>query len=290
MDVETLRMAQEPAEPELTENLSPEEPCEPKTETIQELNRRRATLSSTSSLLTLSVVVSLFFVCFLDFLCALELSGTESQIVRFTELRAWNRQKFRSEERNNECRIAENRFRIAIRIAAYQCLKLRVAKTVFLSNGGFVWGTPAILVIFIGFGLWGVQPLVFVGRMQIVIFAIFRQNHLFPVGDKNSRKGFCRNPMGIFPNKVLGEFCGGFFGGIFFGIFPWKKIGGKNPRQKIHGKIQIGIWEFRSQNPHWSNLALTKTPFSKNTVFTTLKSDLGIARFWIARFSIQSTC
>ena len=28
-----------------------------------------------------------------------------------------------------------------------------------------------------------------------------------------SRKGFCRNPRGIFPNKVPGEFCGGFFGG-----------------------------------------------------------------------------
>ena len=43
-----------------------------------------------------------------------------------------------------------------------------------------------------------------------------------------SRKGFCRNPRGIFPNKVPGEFCGGFFGG-FFRAFFLGKIGGKNP-------------------------------------------------------------
>ena len=44
-----------------------------------------------------------------------------------------------------------------------------------------------------------------------------------------SRKGFCRNPRGIFPTKVLGEFCGGFFGGLFRAFFLGKKIGGKNP-------------------------------------------------------------
>ena len=38
-----------------------------------------------------------------------------------------------------------------------------------------------------------------------------------------SRKGFCRNPRGILPNKVPGEFCGGFFWSIFLGLFPWKK-------------------------------------------------------------------
>ena len=70
-----------------------------------------------------------------------------------------------------------------------------------------------------------------------------------------SRKGFCRNPTGIFPNKVPGEFCGGFFGGFFRAFFL-----GKNRRNKttpkIHGKIQIGIWEFRGQNPHCKDPAL----------------------------------
>ena len=35
---------------------------------------------------------------------------------------------------------------------------------------------------------------------------------------KYSRKGFCRNPRGIYPTKTLGEFCGASFGG-FFGAF-----------------------------------------------------------------------
>ena len=44
----------------------------------------------------------------------------KSRIARFPELRAWNRKKIRSEElkhESNRSRIAENRFRIAIRIA-----------------------------------------------------------------------------------------------------------------------------------------------------------------------------
>ena len=68
------------------------------------------------------------------------------------------------------------------------------------------------------------------------------------VVSRSSRTGFCRNPRGISPNKVLGEFCGGFFG-AFFGAFFF----GKNMRKihpKIHGKIQIKIWECRCQNPH----------------------------------------
>ena len=44
-----------------------------------------------------------------------------------------------------------------------------------------------------------------------------------------SRKGFCRNPRGIFPNKVPGEFYGGFFGGVFLGPFFFEKIREKNP-------------------------------------------------------------
>ena len=56
----------------------------------------------------------------------------ESRIARFPESRARNRQKFHSEKQKSELnrsRIAENRFRIAIRIAAYiyiyiyQCLR-----------------------------------------------------------------------------------------------------------------------------------------------------------------------
>ena len=43
-----------------------------------------------------------------------------------------------------------------------------------------------------------------------------------------SRKGFCRYPRGIFPNKVPGEFCGGFLVD-FFGPLSLKKIGGKTP-------------------------------------------------------------
>ena len=43
-----------------------------------------------------------------------------------------------------------------------------------------------------------------------------------------SRKGFCRNPRGIFPNKVPGEFGGEFFGG-FFGAFFLGRKGGTRP-------------------------------------------------------------
>ena len=69
-----------------------------------------------------------------------------------------------------------------------------------------------------------------------------------------SRKGFCRNPRGIFPNKVPSEFCGDFLVD-FFGPFSLEKTGGKI-HPKIHGKIQIRLWEFRGQNPHCKNLAL----------------------------------
>ena len=46
-----------------------------------------------------------------------------------------------------------------------------------------------------------------------------------------SRKRFCRNPRGIFPNKVPGEFCGRFFGGFFGACFL-----GKNRRKKYPPK------------------------------------------------------
>ena len=77
-------------------------------------------------------------------------------------------------------------------------------------------------------------------------------------GPKVSRKGFCRNPRGIFPTEFPGEFCRGFFGGFFSGLFPWKKQEEKI-HPKIHGNFQIGIWEFRGQNPHCKDPALTKS-------------------------------
>ena len=53
--------------------------------------------------------------------------------------------------------------------------------------------------------------------------------------------------------NFAGDFLVDFF---FFWPFSLEKIGGKKIHQKIHGKIQIGIWEFRGQNPHCRNLAL----------------------------------
>ena len=49
------------------------------------------------------------------------------------------------------------------------------------------------------------------------------------LGQAASRKGFCRNLRGIFPNKVLGKFCEGLFGGFSRAIFLGKKE--ENPHQ-----------------------------------------------------------
>ena len=57
-----------------------------------------------------------------------------------------------------------------------------------------------------------------------------------------SRKGFCRNPRGISPNKVLGEFCGGFLGGFFQAFFFGKKRRKnpqKNPRQNSNRNLGV---------------------------------------------------
>ena len=84
----------------------------------------------------------------------------------------------------------------------------------------------------------------------------------------HSRKGFCRNPRGIFPNRVPGEFfAGGIFWWIFSGLFPWKKQEEKST-PKIHGKIQIGIWELRGQNPHCKDPALKITNTTEITETT----------------------
>ena len=56
-------------------------------------------------------------------------------------------------------------------------------------------------------------------------------------GRNLSREGFCRNPRGIFLNKVPGEFCRGFFGEFFRAFFLGKKRGKnsrQNPRQFSH--------------------------------------------------------
>ena len=71
-----------------------------------------------------------------------------------------------------------------------------------------------------------------------------------------SREGFCRNARGNYPTKILGEFCGRFLGGFLGAFFLEKKTGEIFPR-KIHGKTQVRIWEFRGQNPHCRDLALT---------------------------------
>ena len=71
--------------------------------------------------------------------------------------------------------------------------------------------------------------------------------------NKTSRKGFCRNPRGIFPNTKSWVN----FAGDFSGLFPWKKQE-ETIHPKIHGKIQIRIWELRGQNPHCKDLVLMK--------------------------------
>ena len=49
--------------------------------------------------------------------------------------------------------------------------------------------------------------------------------------NSRSRKGFCRNPRGIFPNEFPGEFCSGFFAGFFRAFFL-----GQNRRKKTTQK------------------------------------------------------
>ena len=63
---------------------------------------------------------------------------------------------------------------------------------------------------------------------------------------KVSRKAFCRNPRGIFPNKALGEFCGDFLVD-FFGLFSLENR--KNSTQKSTAKISnqnLGVLQSKS--------------------------------------------
>ena len=112
---------------------------------------------------------------------------------------------------------------------------------------------------------------------------------------KNSRirfARFSRNSTGnecslriIFPNGFPGEFCCGFFGGFFRAFFL-----GKNRKEKIHPKIhgnsQIRIWEFRGQNPHCKDPALTKRGVVISEVFWVCK---GCFQFAIG-FATSSDC
>ena len=71
-----------------------------------------------------------------------------------------------------------------------------------------------------------------------------------------SRKGFCRNPRGFCPNKVLGEFCGGLFRG-FFRAFFLGKTEGKNPPPKSTAKFKSEFGSFAAtKNPHCKDLVL----------------------------------
>ena len=72
-----------------------------------------------------------------------------------------------------------------------------------------------------------------------------------------SRKGFCRNPRGIFPNKVPGEFCGGDFLVDFCGPFPWKKHEDKSTLKNPRQNSNQNLGEIRGPNPHCKDLALT---------------------------------
>ena len=64
-------------------------------------------------------------------------------------------------------------------------------------------------------------------RLQLAWLQTSKWRPRVPLDRKSSRKGLCRNPRGIFPNKVPGGFCGGFFSGFFWAFFL-----GKNRRKK----------------------------------------------------------
>ena len=61
---------------------------------------------------------------------------------------------------------------------------------------------------------------------------------------------------GNFSDRIPGWILPWIFWWIFSGLFPWKKQEEKI-HQKIHGNFQIRILEFRGQNPHCKDPALT---------------------------------
>ena len=60
--------------------------------------------------------------------------------------------------------------------------------------------------------------------------------------EKHSRKGFCRNPRGIFLKKVPSDFFGGFFGGFFGAFF----LGKKQEKESTHKSTAIFKSKFGS--------------------------------------------
>ena len=72
-----------------------------------------------------------------------------------------------------------------------------------------------------------------------------------------SRKGFCRNPRGIYFEQSPGWILWGIFWWIFFGPFLlWKNRREKNP-PKNPWQNSNQNWKLRSQNPHCKDLALS---------------------------------
>ena len=97
-----------------------------------------------------------------------------------------------------------------------------------------------------------------------------------------SRKGFCRNPRGIFPTEFPGENCRGFFGGFFRAFFLGKtgrKNPPKNPRQFSNQNLGVSGPKSTLQGSgldigrrlmHHQNVSLQNAP-SKRTLLTSLK-------------------
>ena len=82
----------------------------------------------------------------------------------------------------------------------------------------------------------------------------------FAVANDLSRTCFCRNPRGIFPNKVPGEFCGGFFCGFVLAFFLGKNRR-KKSTQKSTAKFKSEFGSFAAKIPCCKDLALTDLRF-----------------------------
>ena len=97
----------------------------------------------------------------------------------------------------------------------------------------------------------------------------------------NSPAKCCRNPRGIFPNKVPGEFCGGFFGGFFRAFFFGKNRRKKSTKKstakfksefesfaaKIH-TARIRPWQNVSPAPIFRRRRFSPAPFFRQQQFS----------------------
>ena len=83
-----------------------------------------------------------------------------------------------------------------------------------------------------------------------------------------SRKRFCRNPRGIYPNEFLGEFWWGIL--IFrvdcWGLLPWKK----KQDEEIHPTVQIQIspcfFEFSVRPYHARRKSVSQVLFRRGMI------------------------